>query len=236
MSVLKTTGSYDYNAICDICGFKFKASMLKKRWDGLMVCKHDFEMRHPMDFYTTRNDVHLLPWTRPDSVGSSVSPQDDLVNWALLTNGGTITASSQLAGFPGFPPDNLNDGITYSDIAAWVDDQVNVFPKWVKVDLSAPKQISKVVVIGPQDVTPSVDPFTNSVSGSLYSIKDFTISAKEVSTGNYVQVAQVLGNNNVVKEVLFAPINTQSILITIYSTQRTDGRASLIEVQTYGAP
>lgn len=235
MSVMKTTGSYGYNVICDVCGFKFKASMLRKRWDGLMVCKHDFEMRHPMDFYTTRNDAHLLPWTRSDSVGISVSPQDDLVNWALLTNGGTITASSQLAGFPGFPPDNLNDGVTYSDISAWVDSQVNIFPKWVKIDLATAKKISKVVIIGPQDVTPSVDPFVNEVSGSLYSIKDFTIAVKNSVTESYEQVAQVIGNNKVVKEVLFAPISTQSILITIYSTWRTDGMASLIEVQAYGS-
>lgn len=74
MSVLKATGSYGHNAICDVCGFKFKASMLRKRWDGFMVCKHDYELRHPMDFYTTRNDAHLLPWTRPDSAGIDVGP------------------------------------------------------------------------------------------------------------------------------------------------------------------
>ena len=28
----------DWNAICDRCGFKFKASELKKTWDNLYVC------------------------------------------------------------------------------------------------------------------------------------------------------------------------------------------------------
>lgn len=74
MSTLRITGSYGYNALCDVCGFKFKASQLHKRWDGMMVCKADFEQRHSMDFYTTRNDAHLLPWTRSDNNGIDVSP------------------------------------------------------------------------------------------------------------------------------------------------------------------
>ena len=55
-----------YNALCDVCGFKFKNYQLKKRWDGYMVCKDDWEPRHILDFYKVRNDEHPLPWTRPD--------------------------------------------------------------------------------------------------------------------------------------------------------------------------
>ena len=40
----------DWNAICDECGKKFKASQLKLRWDGFMVCQRDWEPRHPQDF------------------------------------------------------------------------------------------------------------------------------------------------------------------------------------------
>jgi hypothetical protein len=70
----RATRSFEYNAICDVCGFKKKASQLRKRWDGMRVCEDDFELRHPLDFYTTRNDVHLLPWTRHDSEGIDVGP------------------------------------------------------------------------------------------------------------------------------------------------------------------
>ena len=31
-----------------------------------MVCKFDWEPRHPSDFYRGRTDAHKLPWTRPD--------------------------------------------------------------------------------------------------------------------------------------------------------------------------
>lgn len=60
---------YQYNALCDVCGFKMKASMLRKRWDGFMVCDKDWEPRNILDFYRTRNDAHLLPFTRPDDAG-----------------------------------------------------------------------------------------------------------------------------------------------------------------------
>lgn len=62
---------YQYNALCDVCGFKMKASMLRKRWDGFMVCDKDWEPRNILDFYRTRNDAHLLPFTRPDDNGDN---------------------------------------------------------------------------------------------------------------------------------------------------------------------
>ena len=55
-----------YNAICDVCGFKFKACDLKKRWDGFYVCSKDYETRHPMDLYRYQSKERPLPWTRPD--------------------------------------------------------------------------------------------------------------------------------------------------------------------------
>lgn len=57
----------DWNAICDCCGFKFKASELRERWDGLMVCPEDWESRHPQDFLRVRGDNPSVPWTRPES-------------------------------------------------------------------------------------------------------------------------------------------------------------------------
>lgn len=57
--------SGDWNAICDSCGKKLKASELTKRWDGLMVCKDDYEPRHQQDFLRARKDKISVPWTRP---------------------------------------------------------------------------------------------------------------------------------------------------------------------------
>lgn len=40
----------DWNAVCDVCGFKFKASQLKRMWNGLRVCREDFECRNAQEF------------------------------------------------------------------------------------------------------------------------------------------------------------------------------------------
>jgi hypothetical protein len=54
-----------YNALCDSCGRKFKASSLRRRWDGLMVCKEDYEVRHPQDFLRVQREKIAVPWVRP---------------------------------------------------------------------------------------------------------------------------------------------------------------------------
>ena len=56
----------DWNALCDVCKFKFKASDLRRRWDNLMVCEKDWGPRHPQDFIRAVPDMQAVPWTRPE--------------------------------------------------------------------------------------------------------------------------------------------------------------------------
>ena len=57
----------DWNGICDVCGFKMKASKLKLRWDGLRVCSDDWEPRHPSDYYRAPiGPESQVPWSRPE--------------------------------------------------------------------------------------------------------------------------------------------------------------------------
>lgn len=67
-------------AQCDICDEKFHSSDLKKRWDGLYVCKLDYEVRHPMDFQKGIKDDPSVPWTRP--VGTDT--ETDASGWAAV--------------------------------------------------------------------------------------------------------------------------------------------------------
>ncbi len=55
-----------WNAICQVCGFAFKADDIKLRWDGLRVCKLDFEHRHPQDLIRIPTDNPSVPWNSPD--------------------------------------------------------------------------------------------------------------------------------------------------------------------------
>jgi len=57
----------DPNAICDRCGFKYKQSDLRKTWDGLWVCKKDWERRHPQDFIRAVEDYSKPPFIRSEA-------------------------------------------------------------------------------------------------------------------------------------------------------------------------
>lgn len=56
----------DWDAFCDRCKFKRKASELVKEWTGLMVC-HDtcFEPRHPQELRKQPPENESVPWARP---------------------------------------------------------------------------------------------------------------------------------------------------------------------------
>lgn len=54
--------------ICDVCGFQYRLRELKKRWDGLMVCKSDFDPRPPeQKAPNVRPEGVAKPNARPDN-------------------------------------------------------------------------------------------------------------------------------------------------------------------------
>jgi hypothetical protein len=81
----------DYNACCDRCGFKFKASMLRLEWTGLRVCQQCFEVRHPQTMLRVPEDNPSVPWSRPEAtdvfvdVAYPLSTEDDV--WIYLESG-----------------------------------------------------------------------------------------------------------------------------------------------------
>jgi hypothetical protein len=63
-----------WRAVCDVCGFEFYNTELKKRWDNLMVCSKDWEPRHPMDLIKVKKEESQnLPWTRPEPADVFIS-------------------------------------------------------------------------------------------------------------------------------------------------------------------
>lgn len=68
-----------YNALCDRCGFKFKAKKLRLEWNGLRTCSgagtNDcWEIRHPQDFVKGKADKQSPDWVRPEPADLDVSP------------------------------------------------------------------------------------------------------------------------------------------------------------------
>ena len=57
----------DYNANCYQCGFKFKASQLRRQWQGFYTCESCWEPRQPQDFVRAVPDNQTVPWAQPAS-------------------------------------------------------------------------------------------------------------------------------------------------------------------------
>lgn len=71
---------HDHNAICDVCGNKFKASELRERWDHARVCQEDWEPRHPQEFIRGIKENPKMEFSRPlaDNVFTIVGDIDSL--------------------------------------------------------------------------------------------------------------------------------------------------------------
>lgn len=86
----------NWNAICDTCGFKFKANELRKTWDNLMVCKQDYEIKHPQLMIRVPVDDPSVPWARPEA-------EDDFIEicflWERSAYAGLATAGCMMAGY-----------------------------------------------------------------------------------------------------------------------------------------
>lgn len=55
----------DHNAVCYECGRKFKASLLRRHWQGYWVCAQHWEARQPQDFVRALPDTQTPPWVQP---------------------------------------------------------------------------------------------------------------------------------------------------------------------------
>lgn len=84
----------NWKAICDRCGFEFASDQLRKDWQGLMVCRKDYETRHPQDFVRGVPDNPTPPWTRPEPEEVFVD-----VDYPIDTLTCTQLGSTGVAGF-----------------------------------------------------------------------------------------------------------------------------------------
>lgn len=75
-----------WNAICDVCGWKYKSGQLRKRWDGLMVCEYDFEMRHPLDFIRIPVEQNNVQDSRPEGNDQYLDNNYGIYNHRVMGN------------------------------------------------------------------------------------------------------------------------------------------------------
>ena len=86
----------DWNAICDICGFRFKASELAKNWKNEYVCKADWEPRHPQTYIRVPTENIAVPWSRPEGEDVYI---DICYLWERSGYANLATAGCAMAGY-----------------------------------------------------------------------------------------------------------------------------------------
>ena len=78
----------DWNVICDLTGFKLKASQVVKRWDGFIVRRGSSEQRHPQDFLRSVPDDQSVPFSRHVPAPIFIEPYPAAVPFDPRTLGG----------------------------------------------------------------------------------------------------------------------------------------------------
>lgn len=63
----KTSWPGNWKVACQSCGFWFPSSEIVKRWDGLLVCKNDFETRHEQTLIQVRAETAVPSFVSKDS-------------------------------------------------------------------------------------------------------------------------------------------------------------------------
>lgn len=66
----------DHWVICDVCGFQYRSSQTRMRWDNLRVCTKDWEPRHPQEYVRGKKDRIAVPNPRPQPPDVFIEPGD----------------------------------------------------------------------------------------------------------------------------------------------------------------
>ncbi|MBA2259336.1 MAG: S8 family serine peptidase [Acidobacteria bacterium] len=148
-------------------------------------------------------------------------------NVALASNGGVATASSTYTGYPASAAiDGLRPGLTY-----WNDATFNTWPDWVEVAFAGAKTINEVDVFSVQDNYAAPSAPTQSMTFSLYGLRDFEVQYWTGTGWVPVPDGTITGNTLVWRQLTFAAITTTRIRVWV--TRPVDVWSRITEIEAY---
>jgi hypothetical protein len=206
----------DWNALCDSCGRKFKASSLQKRWDGLIVCREDWEQRHPQDLLRVQREQISVPWARPYPATDTFIPvyytdfeNDYLGITEVLANGFTkIIGSTGSNNTLNSVPLNFNT-LNYSGVGAEAISFTEVFlvslARFLTDNLSLAETVAKTFT---KTITETV-----SVAESLYFAEtEAAVDTLSLSESRASSVIKVLSDSLSITESTTYQISSATAL------------------------
>ncbi len=151
-------------------------------------------------------------------------------NLALATAGATASASS-FTRPPSAAINNERAGANWdAGTGGWKDATTGIWPDWLQVTFNGSKRIDRVVVYSVQDNWTSPIQPTDTLTGSLYVVRNFTVQGW--NGASWVTLATVTGNSLIKRTVTFSQYTTDRIRINVTSTP--DGASRITEVEAWG--
>ena len=173
------------------------------------------------------------------AVGSAVTltvsagPATGRVNVAAAANGGTALASSFLgAGYaPAGALDGNRRGEPWGGGTGWQDGTPSAGPDWLEIHFAGAQTINEVDVFSVQDAyTAPVEPELGQTF-SLYGVTEFHVEYWTGTEWTLVRGGVNAGNRQVWRQLVFTPVTTTAIRITVTGT--IDPWTRLTEVEAY---
>ena len=158
------------------------------------------------------------------------------VNAAAAANGAVATASSTInAGYaPAGAINGDRKGNGWGNGGGWNDSSSNVFPDWLQIDFASNQTISEIDVFTVQDnYTAPVEPFLG-MTFSQFGITSFQVQYLDGSSWSTIPGGNITGNNQVWKQIIFAPVSTSRIRVLVNGA--LNGYSRITEVEAYGDP
>jgi subtilisin family serine protease len=155
-------------------------------------------------------------------------------NVAAAANGAVATASSLYgANYPASGTINGDrKGLNWGAGGGWNDGTQNAFPDWLEVEFFRPMVIDEVNVFSMQDnYTAPIEP-TSSMTFTYWGVRAFDVQYWNGAGWVAVPGGSVTNNNKVWRQVLFAPVTTTKIRVSI--TNAMNGYSRVMEVEAWG--
>ena len=103
----------NWKVACHRCGFWFPSNEIKRDWTGLLVCKKDFETRHPQTLINIRGETAVPSFVSKDPTDVFVAVCDA---YSILSRADFGTADCMIVGTEStFDPYQFR----YSSVAAY---------------------------------------------------------------------------------------------------------------------
>jgi hypothetical protein len=167
----------------------------------------------------------------------SVAEVPARMNYALFSNGGAATASSEYVngGYPAIAAinDDRTGGNWGGNTGGWNDGTRDTYPDWLEVAFNSAKTIDEIRVFTLQNnVRNPVEP-TETTLADLYGILDFDVQYWD--GGNWLTIpgGSVTGNDKAMRAFTFPPITTTKIRVVVNNARSHWSR--IIELEASGA-